>query len=269
MNTVRHPLVELSRSRGVRAFSLFSAEVASLSASGIADLYALEKANAPRRSRSQKTYFVGHSGYPTTKGVTNRDEEHLAIAIFNAHRHPSPAITLPTGEELIVLDYQVPLKSRSTDASVGKVDLFGATSAGRPCVIELKVRGRRYPDTPLRGLLEALAYAAIVDANIDVIGAEARTQFGIALHPEPPQVIVLAPSDYWAAFRFGVRAPDWSKGMLALADDIAALMGVQVLFLEIVDCVFSHGSVRTRPQLASPLTCRPALKDGPITNTCS
>jgi len=60
-------------------------------------------AGAPKR---QHGYLVAHEGVPSTKGATNRIEEHLAIALFNASRD-GRRIALPDGGSLRFLDYQV------------------------------------------------------------------------------------------------------------------------------------------------------------------
>ena len=49
---------------------------------------------------------------------------------------------------------------------VGKVDLLGLLSTGECCVLELKAASGS--DTPLKAMLEALGYAAIVEANLDL-----------------------------------------------------------------------------------------------------
>ncbi len=80
-----------------------------------------------------------YDGVPGSGVATNRDEEHVALAIFNAFRPPNPGLNLPNDEPLYVLDYQIPLKATNPDAGVGKVDLFGVTSYCQPTIIELKV----------------------------------------------------------------------------------------------------------------------------------
>ena len=79
---------------------------------------------------------------------------------------------MPEGGSIELLDYQVPLKARRSDAGVGKIDIFGLNDSAIPVVIELKVLGKGTPDTPLRALLEGLAYAAIVEANESAFRSE-------------------------------------------------------------------------------------------------
>ena len=87
-----------------------------------AEYTALRQA-APRRSLAGKTYFVGHTGVASAAGGSNRLEEHSAIALTNLRRR----WPRPEGDWFRILDYQVPLKARQTDASIGKVDLLGVT----------------------------------------------------------------------------------------------------------------------------------------------
>ena len=58
-----------------------------------------------------------------------------------------------------------------------------------PCVIELKVAGESARgDTPLRALLEGLAYCAIVEANAADIASEVAEQHALsASRPTPVQ----------------------------------------------------------------------------------
>ncbi|MBF0634186.1 MAG: hypothetical protein HQK85_06000 [Nitrospinae bacterium] len=149
---------------------------------------------APRRHNRDKRYFIdGHDGVPSTKGGTNRNEEHLAIALWNRFGPGKTPITLPDGISLTLLDYQFPLKERQDDKGVGKVDLFGVTSAGQAWVIELK-QGANRTDTPSAALLQALGYAAMVQANMDDIGSEPK---GKPIRESIPAVCVMAPEGYW------------------------------------------------------------------------
>ena len=263
MGSTERRLVELSRSRDVVAFTLFSAAAERLCEEEWAELYAQEKQLASRRPSRNKDYFLGHTGFPSTSGESNRVEEHLAIAIYNSHAESGRGMVLPTGDVLTILDYQLPLKARRADESVGKVDLFGATSEGRACVVELKVGGRRYPDTPLRGLLEGLAYAAVVEANLRAITEEAQDKFGVTLSQTAPEVILAAPSDYWNAFRGMVDDAAWSNHMLNLASVVQQHTGVEVLFLDLLDASCEQGTSTVRPTLHRQLACRLALGGGP------
>ena len=167
-NTLR-PLVALSRSRKVNNFSQFAEAASLLTVEKLQRFYDDEKANAPRRMEAGKKYLVGHNGIPSTGKYTNRDEEHLAIAIFNHYnpKYSESELYLCSEERLMVLDYQFPLKAYQADEGVGKVDLFCVDYSKRVCIVELKI-SRSSPDTPLRGVIEGLSYAAIVQANFNL-----------------------------------------------------------------------------------------------------
>ena len=131
--------------------------------------YLKQVVTAPRRTRG---YFVGHDGTTPSQGKSNRSEEHLAMALFRAGQ-----MALPDGERLRWLDYQFPLKAKRSDQGIGKIDLLGLTDEGRLCVVELKTA--RSTEDPRIALLQGLAYAAIVEANLERIamdGERARGQ---------------------------------------------------------------------------------------------
>ena len=91
----------------------------------------------------------------------------------------------------------MPLKARQGDRGVGKVDLFAAVDGRLPCVVELKVAGESARgDTPLRALLEGLAYCAIVEANAADIASEFAEQHVVSA--SRPTLVVMAPDNYWA-----------------------------------------------------------------------
>jgi hypothetical protein len=100
--------------------------------------------------------------------------------------------------------YQMPLQGTRKDTSWGKIDLVGATSAALPVVIELKQEGAT--DTPLRMLVEGLAYACAVRKAWNEGGLRAEWVAAMkenGLHREPEKVlanvpvILLAPVDFW------------------------------------------------------------------------
>jgi len=80
----------------------------------------------------------------------------LAVALAKEKR-----LEIAGDRTIRILDYQVPLKAAQFDKGIGKIDLSGCGPDGRLEVIELKV-GRSagvVGETPLRALLEGLAYA--------------------------------------------------------------------------------------------------------------
>ncbi len=188
---------------------------------------------APHRSDRGKRYFVnGHDGIPSGTSVSNRYEEHLAIALWNLKQF----WPRDDGSQFCLLDYQVPLQARQSDRGIGKVDLVGLTTEKRLMVIELKVNPEgtdNRGDTPAAALLQGLRYAAIVQANRKTIGEEIRDRCKITVSDQPPIVQVLAPQDWWQGW---MQLPDstrnaagwWEPAFTKLAREIEDLIGVTV-----------------------------------------
>jgi hypothetical protein len=194
---VLRPLISLATDRGVNTPRLFIQTCEKLTLEELARHYRAEVAHAPNRAGVGKPYLVAtHQGIPSTGAFTNRNEEHLALAIFDRYGLPSAGLQLPDGEELHILDYQLPLKARRTDSGVGKVDLFGITGAGQAAVIELKAA--KGGDTPLRALLEGLAYTAIVQANVATLRQEVQQRYDLTIATDVPRLFVMAPEEYRA-----------------------------------------------------------------------
>jgi hypothetical protein len=251
---VEHPLITRSRDSDVTAVSRFAGAAANITAAQLVEGYRQELAAAPKRAAFGKRYFVGHDGVPGTRDETNRVEEHLAMALFNAYRNPNPGLLLPNGEPLAILDYQFPLKARRSDHGVGKVDLLGALSSGRLCVIELKRMSGGSPETPLRALLEGLAYTAIVQANSDAIAAEARSLFEVQIVHPIPAVMVMAPQAYWSYFQEKRAAGPWRASLAELANRITDTLDLPVLFLGLGACSAAPGLHGQPPQFKRPVT---------------
>ena len=193
---------------------------------------------APSRSARNKRYFVGHDGRPRAKNPASPTEKHLAIALWRLKAQwPRSG-----GGWLRLLDYQFPLKARSSDTGLGEVDLLGATDHGRLVVIELKV-GRKdgsRGDTPLLALMEGLRYAAVVHANHGAIAAEARERCAIHVSTEPPIVQILAPEDWWRGWCDMARstrraAGQWEQKFLSLSAELEHRLGI------VIECMSLQG----------------------------
>jgi len=165
--------------------------IASVDPDALSAEYDALRARAPRRSLVSKKYFVGHTGVPSATGRSNRLEEHCAIALFNLERR-WPRFE---GGWFRLLDYQVPLKARQSDAGIGKIDLVGLTDEGRLMIVELKVKSHSggRSDAPPAALMEGLRYAAMVEADLEAIASEAQSLFETKVAITPPIVQVLAP----------------------------------------------------------------------------
>ena len=216
-------LVELYNCKQVQNLTQFAGAIQELSISDLVQKYKKLMKNAPRRHERGKKYFVDSHDTPFVGGKpkSNRKEEHLAGALFNECRK-GKTFLLPDKRKLKFIDYQFPLKDRQNDKGVGKIDLFGVIDSETSCVIELKVdqdSGNR-SDTPLRALLEGLAYCAFVEANQNYIWEEAKNKFGIKLRGMRPHLMILAPVGYWTYFFNTSSAGDWFAPLLQLIEDM-------------------------------------------------
>jgi hypothetical protein len=155
-----------------------------LDAAGLAAGYRDLRANAPRRAQGYLSQR--HLGITSSRGSSNRQEEHLAAGLFRRGELP-----LPNGERLRLLDYQFPLKSVRGVSGIGKVDLLGLYDDGVLAVVELKVRANS--EDRRIALLEGLIYGAIVEANIEQIAQEISVARGCHVSRTRPKILVVAP----------------------------------------------------------------------------
>jgi hypothetical protein len=189
----------------------------------------------------RRSYFVGHTGKTTSGVLTNRREEHLAIAIWNSYRESGFA--LPDGTILFPVDYQLPLKSHRDNANkgLGKVDLFCVESEGAPWIGEVKIQPIREGrvDTPLKALLEALAYCAILDADIRCLSRESDDKKRMLLHvvsPIRPNLLILAPAAYWDFCSPVETRHCWRESLQALSRRIEHAFKIRVRFVRMNNC---------------------------------
>lgn len=222
-------LIALATHPDHNAISRFSDACAQLDAGDLVHGYDALMARAPHRHHFNRRYFVGHDGRPSSGAWTNRIEEHLAIALVNDRS----AWTMPDWRSIELLDYQVPLKAQQSDRGIGKIDIFGLTDGSVPVVIELKVLGKKKADTPLRALLEALAYAAIVDANEAAFRSEISDLTGRTITSGRPDLLIAAPDDYWNFWSTKPAATGWEQNCEALASALAHQLGIKIECLSI------------------------------------
>lgn len=193
-----------------------SEQAASL-ADGFAEAVAATRRAVPRRQKGQSFLIdrsKGGSAMPA-KSMNPRSEERRIEAFLFARyglKNPSePKLPWAT-----LITYQLPLFDRRDRDGWGHVDLLGVSRTGMPLVIELK-KGSS-DETPLRGMIEALANAVAVQENWGSISLEIERLWARE-QPDAPQpklanpiaVQLLAPSEYWAR---------WDKrGRLTTEDD--------------------------------------------------
>ena len=193
----------------------------------LARQYREVRSKAPERHLEGRKYLFERTGIPSSTKRSNRDEEHLAIALWDKFRKPN-AMLLPNGQRLEFLDYQVPLKAVQSDGGVGKVDILGLIDVERIAILELKVKGG---DTPLAATLEALVYAAIIEANLKGVGQELQNMGCQQLKSEPPEIIVLGRDDYWHVFN--EYDETWLLKLAPVLSDIARTLSITVQFIEL------------------------------------
>lgn len=188
-------------------------------------------ANPPRRGEVGKKYFIKtHNGCVSGKGGSNRFEEHLAMALWNQGRK----LIWPCNKgNIILLDYQFPLKAWLKDSKIGKVDLLGITKNGQLTIIELKVMGKnKYPsNSPLDALIQALRYAAIIEGNMDFIKKEAKKNWDIPELDDKPLIQLMAPKLWWDHWlkpesRRHKSMGDWQETFIELLAAIEDKLGL-------------------------------------------
>lgn len=232
-------LIELHKRKEVNQLSGFLDYMKNMDVNRICEGYRqLRDVDAPQRV---SPYFQEtHNGISSSGASSTRREEHLAL--FNASRG-NKIFKLPDGRLIDFVDYQTPLKAKQMDEGVGNIDLFGVIDKELPTVIELKIEnldgGRA--DTPLRALLEGLAYCSIVERNISKIIDEAAVDFDIQLSGNQPTLVVLAPEEYWERYLQNTRAGNWIPELIEICNQFKDELNVEIILLAMTDSEFEMG----------------------------
>jgi hypothetical protein len=108
-------------------------------------------------------------------------------------------------------------------------------------------------------MLEALGYAAIVEANLDCINQEVQALFKLPLIHTRPTVAVAGPTEYWRTFRDNRASRHWESAIVKLTKRVRDHVGIQILFLDLGTADFVQGLRGAPPQLQDPLVCRWAV----------
>ena len=132
-------LIALARERSCNAASCWTETCRQLAIDDIVALYEQLRASAPRRHSRGKRYFSpqSRSGITRSGSYSNREEEHLAIALWQHSLTGNGLQVHGLGSDLRIVDYQTPLKARQTDSRIGKIDLLGLIG-GRLAVVDRK-----------------------------------------------------------------------------------------------------------------------------------
>jgi hypothetical protein len=201
---------------------------------------------------------LGNSGRTTSGLPTNRREEHLAIALWSAYRVSGFAI--PDETILFPVDYQLPLKSHRDEANalLGKVDLFCAESDGAAWISEVKIHSTRSGsvDTPLKALLEALAYCATLDPDMQHLSRESDDKKNRLLHvvsPIRPNLLILATAEYWDVCDRAEARHCWRESLQALGQRIELALKVKVRFVRMANCQWEIPTSGTPLLIGSPV----------------
>lgn len=236
-----YDLISLYKEENLNQVSGFLDVMKELDCKTIADSYKqLRDELAPQRTNP---YFVdSHDGIASSKGSSNRREEHLALALFNASKE-NRLFVLPDGRNLKFIDYQTPLKAKQGDKGIGKVDLFASINDSAPTVVELKIDGTdgAKSDSPVRALLEGVAYCAIIEKNLPKITKEAKSRFSISFNQAVPSLIVLAPDEYWLRYLHNSASGDWLPEIQTMCTELSSLLNLDIMLLSLKDSEFEMG----------------------------
>jgi hypothetical protein len=242
---VSHPLIELAADREVRQSAAFREAAARLTGETLRTAYEGEKANAPRLADAGKPYFVKRSGKPATERKKTRDLEHLGGGIMRWCEEKEKGLALPDDAgTLDLLDYHVRAKPGRADEpetkGINRFDALGIIDENRLAVVqmrylELSATRCGVGDTPLRVLLEGLAYVAIASANREQIASEVLERFGREISAEEPALVVLASSRYWELCRkrSTQKGAHWIKELVRLGKEIEESLSIPVRFLSL------------------------------------
>jgi hypothetical protein len=251
----RHPLTDLFKSPYVNNFASLAKAASSLSEPELHRQFDQQAKNAPLRGEYRdKPYFIGHTGKTTSGLSTNRREEHLAIAIWRGYR--DGGFTLPDGIVLFPVDYQVPLKSHldEVNAGLGKVDLLSVDAEGEPWICELKLHSadKKSAETPLKALLEALAYCATLGADMRNLSRESDDKKRMLLHsfsPMRPNLLVMAPTEYWDLCDKAEVLDPWREPLEVLSRQIEFAFKIKVRFVCMDNCFCQMDEETGKPGL--------------------
>jgi hypothetical protein len=242
-----HPLLALAQDRDVRHSSGFRRAAADLSGEVLAAHWRDELRAAPRRAEAGKRFLQPHGGRAPAERQRSKDDEHVAAALVRWCRDAGKPLPLPEEGGVDFFDRGVPLKAAAVDAALGdadpnrgveRLDLLGATADGRLALGFLKflepgAARAGTGDTPLRFLLEALAHAAIAEANRAALAAEVEAAHARLWSDAPPVVMLLASPRYWSLCRRreAQKGAAWIHEMERLAREIEQQLGVTVQLL--------------------------------------
>ena len=248
-------MISLFNEPKVNNLTTFCDVAKNLTSSELASRYNETLNNPPSRHLENKRYFIEtHNGIPSSNKESNRREEHLALALYHTSKS-SDGLSLPSSKTLEIIDYQTPLKASNQDKGIGKIDLLGITNKSSfkssLSIIELKIHGKNnnLADTPLRALLEGLAYCAIVEDNIVDIKEELLERFDIKLSDAPLSLIIMATSEYWEGYLTHQKVGKWLPELNRIIRDVKETLNINVSMIGIKNADFTMGLDGQKPEL--------------------
>ena len=236
-----HPLIVLAHDKAVRQAAEFRQAAAELTPGRLAELYGAEREAAPSVHGEGRTYFVKRTGKPAVERRKSRDDEHLGAALVRAASDSGLELPDAAGQ-LRLLDYQVRAKTGPADEpatkGITRFDLLGIGPGDRMAVVRMRylepsATRCHVGDTPLRVLLEGLAYCAIAEANQETLAQEVALRFGHSVVKEPPHLVVLASPRYWELCRkrSTQKGAGWIRELERIAGEAPSAIGVSVHYL--------------------------------------
>ena len=239
-----HPLIELANDREVRQAAGFRQAAAGITGVALSASFEGEMSDAPRLHDAGRRYFIKRGGKPAAERRRTKDAEHLGAALVRQYRATDEGFALPEEEEpLHLLDYCVRVKTGPANdpatKGIGRLDLIGLVGE-RLCIARLRFLEPSATrcgvgDTPLRALVEGLAYSAIAASNRTELGLEITERFGRSVGDAPPVMLLLASPRYWELCRKreAQKGAAWIKELERIARELEEENGVSVRYLSL------------------------------------
>jgi hypothetical protein len=273
----KHPILSRAASAEVRNAKGFRAAAAGLTGELIAAEWAAEREAAPRRSASGRKHLVQANRKLAAERKPERDSEHLALALAARSEEGGAALALPGGGTFAPLHAGVALKSAQPDPALGAgdpnwgaepIDLVGVGPDGRLAVAVVRWLAPSAArvstgDTPLRALLQGLAWVAGVEANRETLLAELTEKTAETISPAPPALLLIASFRWWelSRKREAQKGAAWIRELERLAREIGDKLDIPVRFFTLRapgDPGFSHAS--GAPRLEGEPRLEPAFE---------
>ncbi len=275
----KHPLLERAASAEVRNAKTFCAVAAALTGEVLAAEFAAERDSAPLRAFSGRKHLVAANKKLAAERRPERDSEHMALALAARGESGGAALPVAGGGAFEALHAGAALKAGQPDPALGSddpswgaepIDLLGIGPEGRIAVAVVRWLAPSATrvgtgDTPLRALLQGLAWVAGVDANRETLAPELAEKTAQALSPAPPALLLIGSQRWWelSRKREAQKGAAWIRELERLAREIGDKLDIPVRFLTLRtpgDPGFSHAS--GAPRLEGEPRLEPAFEPG-------